>query len=490
MKLVAVLLLVVGCTDNSVTISPIIDVPANDSASAFPLDQLVLSVAESGSPTDLDSQTFAKGSQVSLPGVAFGSDLVIHMTGKVGSSEIAYGRTCSLSISASGATPPSPHLFFAREVKFADLDLALQPEPRMDGVAITDVEGAGLILGGTDPTTSAPLGEIERFDPQTGALVVLATTPEVTPRSGAVAAKLGTGGDARIALIGGADSNGNGATFIELVEPDAPTGRRVDRVDDAQMARTQLTATALTDGRVIAIGGLAGNTPSTAVDEVTIANGTATVRVLRAMLVFPRSAHTATRLGDDVGAPVLVVGGVDAAGNPIATSELFKPLSEEISPTFKPLMKYPRSGHQAVRMPDNSVLIIGGVGYFDPVNQPGVPGPVPSLELFTLDAGFTDVGKLPPNAGLTDFAATPLPDGRVLLTGGRTATGTVTDTAFIARLDPIDGSVDVVATDHMSVHRAGHSATLLCDGTVLISGGTADPTAPAERYNPPALGRR
>ncbi|HEY6032834.1 MAG TPA: hypothetical protein VIV58_01205, partial [Kofleriaceae bacterium] len=295
----------------------------------------------------------------------------------------------------------------------------------------------------------------------------------------------------RIALIGGADNNGNGATFIELVEPDAPTGRRVDRVDDAQMARTQLTATALTDGRVIAIGGLAAGTPSNAVDEVTIANGTATVRVLRAMLVFPRSGHTATRLGDDVGAPVLVAGGVDGGSPPapIATSELFKPLSEEISPTFKPLMKYPRSGHQAVRMPDNSVLMIGGVGYFDPVNQPGVPGPVPSLELFTLDAGFTDVGKLPSNAGLTDFAATPLPDGRVLLTGGRTATGTVTDTAFIARLDPIDGSVDVVATDHMSVPRAGHSATLLCDGTVLISGGTAAP-APAERYNPPALDRR
>lgn len=489
MKHVLVLVLAAGCADNTVTVSPVIDVPANDSASAFPLDQLVLSVAESGSTTDLVSQTFAKGAQVSLPGVPFGDDLVIHMTGKVGSSEIAYGRTCSISISAAGTTPPTPHLFFSREVKFADLDLALQPEPRMDGVAITDVAGAGLILGGTSPTTTAPAGEIERFDPQTGALVVLATPPEVTPRSGAVAAQLGTGGDSRIALIGGADSNGNGATFIELVEPDAPSGRRVDRVDDAQMARTNLTATALTDGRVIAIGGLAAGVPSNAVDEVTIANGTATVRVLRAMLVHPRYAHTATRLGDDVGAPVLVAGGLDAAGLPIATSELFKPLSEDISPTFKPDMIYARSGHQAVRMPDGSVLIIGGVGYFDPVNQPGVPGPVPSLELFTLDAGFTDVGKLPTNAGLTGFAATPLPDGRVLLTGGHTADNTVTDTAFIARLDPIDGSVDVVATDHMSVPRAGHSATLLCDGTVFISGGTTDP-APAERYNPPALDRR
>lgn len=488
MKLGLVILLA-ACADNTVTVSPVIDVPANDSASAFPLDQLVLSVADAGAAADLVSQTFAKGATVSLPGVPFGDDLVIHMTGKVGSSEIAYGRTCAISISASGTTPPSPHLFFSREVKFADLDLPLQPVPRMDGVAITDVAGAGLILGGADPTTMAPMGSIERFDPQTGALVVLATPPEVTPRSGAVAAQLGTGGDTRIALIGGADTNGNGATFIELVEPDAPTGRRVDRVDDAQMARTALTATALTDGRVIAIGGLAAGTPSNAVDEVTIANGTATVRVLRAMLSFPRSAHTATRLGDDVGAPVLVAGGLDATKFPIATSELFKPLSEEISPTFKPMMVYPRSGHQAVRMPDGSVLIIGGTGVVDPINKPNTLGPIPNLELFTTDAGFTDVGKLPPNAGLTELAATPLPDGRVLLTGGHTADGTVTDTAFIARLDPIDGSVDVVATDHMSVPRAGHSATLLCDGTVFISGGTAAP-APAERYNPPSLDRR
>ncbi|HET9988466.1 MAG TPA: hypothetical protein VFQ65_08095 [Kofleriaceae bacterium] len=478
------LVLAVGCADNTVTVSPIIDVPANDSASAFPLDQLVLSVAEAGSSADLVSQTFAKGAQVSLPGVPFGNDLVIHMTGRVGTSEIAYGRTCTITIAADGTTPPSPHLFFAREVKFADLDLTLQPESRQDGTAITDVAGAGLILGGVDPGTTTPNGEIERFDPQTGELRLLASPPEVTPRVGAVAASLGVGGDTRIALIGGT-ANGSGATFIELVQPDGPAGRRVDRVDDTQMARSELTATALTDGRLIAIGGRDGTTPSNAVDEVTIDNGTATVRVLRATLATPRYAHTATRLGDDVGAPVLVSGGLDFNGAPVALAELFKPLGEKFADpgTFMPKLNVPRYHHQAVRMPDGSVLIIGGI---DADNQTGVD----ELELFTLDGGFVNVGKLPTNAGLIDFAATPLPDGRVLLTGGRrTVGGTPLDTALIARLDPIDGTVDVVATDHMSVPRAGHSATLLCDGTIFVSGGTADP-APAERYNPPALGRR
>lgn len=484
-----VALVLAGCADNTVVVAPVIDVPANDNASAFPLDELVLSVAHAGDSAELVSQTFSAGQHVSLPGVPFGDDLVIHMTGSVGSSEVAYGRSCKIAVNASEA--PSPHLFFSRSVKFADLDLPTPPEARMAGQAITDVDGAGIVLGGIDPTTEQPLGDVERFDPQTGELTSLAT---LTPRTGAVAASLGVGGDTRIALIGGDDPmTGSGATFVELIEPDAPASRRVERIDDAQMARTKLTATALTDGRVIAIGGRDGMTPSAAVDEISIESGTAAIRVLRALLATPRYSHTATRLGDDVGAAVLVAGGIDATDAVVKPAELFKPLSESFSMTLY-AMNTPRFDHQAVLMPDGSVLIIGGIT----IDQAtGTRTPVETLELFTLDAGFTELKdanniaiKLPSNAGLIEFAATPLPDGRVLLTGGRrTVGGPPLDTAFIARLDPIDGSVDVVATDHMSSPRAGHSASLLCDGTVLITGGTTD-VVPAARYNPPALGRR
>ena len=277
-----------------------------------------------------------------------------------------------------------------------------------------------------------------------------------------------------------------GATFVELVDADQPASRRIEQIDDASLARVGLTATTLTDGSVIVIGGFeppATNPPLPNVNEISLDSGAASVRLLRALLATPRAYHSATRLGADEGAPVLVAGGLDATGAPIATAELFKPLSEDFSTAFAAnVMAVPRSHHQAVLMPDGSVLIIGGVDK----NGNGVP----TLELFSLDAGFVAVGNLPANAGLVDFSATTLPDGRVLLTGGSVNPGgPALDTAFIAQLDPIDGSVDVVATDHMSVPRAGHQTSLLCDGTVLVTGGTADASV-AERYNPPSLGRR
>ena len=107
-----------------------------------------------------------------------------------------------------------------------------------------------------------------------------------------------------------------------------------------------------------------------------------------------------------------------------------------------------------------------------------------------MQGAFTSAGVMPGRGGLTELTATPLPDGRVLLAGGRDADGNPVATVLIARLDPLSGLVDIVATDDLSVPRAGHAAVALCDGTVLVVGGTDDASAAAERYNPPSIGRR
>lgn len=481
-------LLVVACTDPAPVMAPVIELPTNDTASAFPLDSITVSVAHEGETLDLISATFSRGEAIEIPNVPYADDLVFHMTGRVGTSEVAYGRTCKFGLRADGL--PTPHLWFSRLVKFGGM--TLRPLARKNGTALLYNDGSGLLLGGVNPNdVNDSIEQVERFDPNTGEYETL---HEIVPRLGAAIAPLGVVTDALVVVVGGIDpATGLGADFIEVLDAASTTDRQYVNFFEPQMARTDLSATALTDGSVIVIG---GRTPMTAgskegpastfTERVTVDSGIVNVQRLRAQLVTPRYFHTATRLSGNLGASVLVAGGLDDTGKPIATAELFKPLAEDFSDTFSAQMVVPRWRHQAVPLPDGSVLILGGLT----LDTMGMPVPVDAIELFTLDAGFTVVGTMPPNAGLLDFSATVLPDGRVLIAGGtRTDGGVAEGSAFIARLDPVDGTVDIVATDRLGTPRAGHQATLLCDGSVLIAGGTPE-LSTYERYNPPPIGRR
>jgi len=57
-----------ACAGDGAVIKPVIDQPVNDSASAFPLDSITLSVAHDGAAVDLISQTVTKGQAVDLGG--------------------------------------------------------------------------------------------------------------------------------------------------------------------------------------------------------------------------------------------------------------------------------------------------------------------------------------------------------------------------------------------------------------------------------------
>lgn len=481
MKRFGLLIGLAACTNGDYVVKPYIDFPTNESASPYPIDQLSISVAHEGSAIDLVSATFQQGASISLSGIPFGDDLVMHMTGRYKGTDVAYGRSCKFELRSDGRIPV-PHIWFSKTVKFGGL--TVQPIAREAGIALTYSDGSGLVLGGHQPgAEDAGIAQVERFDPNTGAYTNL---HDIAKRTGAAVALLGEIADTRVVIIGGIDATtGAGATFIEVIDADRATEAQYEMFPDSQMPLIGISATTLTDGRVIAIGGATPSSnpqPSDQVIEVTIESGTPIARALRAKLAYPRYLQTATRLGDQIGSPVLVTGGLSAAGLPVAKAELFKPLAEDFVSTFQPAMIVPRHYHQAVRLPDGSVLIIGGL---DSMNQP-----VRTLELFSLDTGFVNVGQLPDASGVIDFTTTTLPDGRVLITGGRAATnGPPLNSAYIARLDQFDGTVDIVPTDRLAVPRAGHQATLLCDGTVLVSGGTTDQTV-YERYNPPPADRR
>src|ERR1019366_8110765 len=73
----------------------------------------------------------------------------------------------------------------------------------------------------------------------------------------------------------------------------------------------------------------------------------------------PRTQFSATRLGGS--GQILIVGGLDADGNPLASAELFDPASGVFT-TIAGALSTPRYGHVGVATVGGAIFIIGGQG--------------------------------------------------------------------------------------------------------------------------------
>jgi hypothetical protein len=134
-----------------------------------------------------------------------------------------------------------------------------------------------------------------------------------------------------------------------------------------------------------------------------------------------------------------------------------------------------RKAHTATLLQDGRVLMIGGDSCYS-----GWYGgcPLDSAELYDPGTGtFATTGKM--SAARLLHTATLLNNGQVLVTGGNGAGAEL--------YDPVSGTFS--ATGRMNVSRTYHTATLLADGKVLIAGGSTSLTfdssvATAELYDP------
>ncbi|MEP7121561.1 MAG: kelch repeat-containing protein, partial [Byssovorax sp.] len=199
-----------------------------------------------------------------------------------------------------------------------------------------------------------------------------------------------------------------------------------------------------------------------------------------------RGSHTATLLSKvatpiQLGPadPVLVAGGADSAGTPLASLEIYDP-STGLFQTDPTPMAFPRFGHSATLFADRTVLLAGGTSL--PLNQPTNTAALytfTSLSAGVLTSAVTSTAGLMTNSR-TGLASARLSNGQALLTGGFVLAGGSLQALQSAEIyDPItDAFLPITPAGggivQMAVQRGAHTATPIGGGLTLIAGGTTN----------------
>jgi WD40 repeat protein len=244
-----------------------------------------------------------------------------------------------------------------------------------------------------------------------------------------------------------------------------PTGDTWTSTGTLHVPRYNHTATLLPNGKVLVAGGQGASTSAEVYDPVA-KTWTATTHSMKE----PRYNHTATLLPNG---KVLVTGGYNTlASTALQSAELYDPASGSWTYTSNP-MNVPRYNHTATLLPNGKVLVTGGNG--------SLAGILQSAELYDPVSG-TWTPTNPMNAYRQYHTATLLPNGQVLVAGGNGGGAGILQSAEL--YDPVSGKWTY--TCHLNDPRQYHTASLLPNGTVLVSGGYNGTAAldSAELYDP------
>lgn len=266
---------------------------------------------------------------------------------------------------------------------------------------------------------------------------------------------------------------------------------------DLKQARGGHTLTKLSDGRIVLVGGSTSlnrdplstieifdpNTGVTDFLQLPDASGKSSLKI-------PRSQHSATYLGiseaplGEITGPVeqiLIVGGFSKEGLLKKTLEIveIKVGTNQGTSTLlsggKSTLKKARIFHTTSLLPDGRVLIAGGLGRISMSNL----GALSSIEIFdpvSRAVSTLNVSLIIPRLLHT---STTLQNGNILIAGGFTnekqnSFGAGPGTASSELIDVTNLSIKEVGNLVNKQGLGGHTATLLTNGLVLITGGSTD----------------
>lgn len=427
-----------------------------------------------------------------------GPDLIVpregHAAALVGGRVAVFGgRDATGAVLRSGEIADAGLTAFdlTRDLTGAAIEMT---SPRADFTATPLGTTQVLLVAGTDGAQSIASAERFVFDPQSGAGAYVATRDGLSvARRGHEAVLFGTG---RVLIVGG------GSSAAEVYYPPSRAGAQTFDPEGSgdPAARAEHAGAGLRDGRALVTGGTSGiveggERETLATAEIYEPAARAPLRRVRAIepMLEARRRHTATLLLDD---RVLVAGGVDAAGDPLDSAEIFDPDAIATStraarpgavtwtavPDPLPL---PLGGHTATRVPSGLVVLAGGrtaggvvtdaIVLFDPAGSSG--------------AGDFALASVALAEARERHTATLLADGRVLFAGGLDAGG-----AALASAEVYDPETDTIApAPALGAARFDHAAARLGTDEVLVAGGRGTPggapLASVDLYAPDASSR-
>ena len=262
--------------------------------------------------------------------------------------------------------------------------------------------------------------------------------------------------DGRILLVGGSRGVDDFLTDVDIVDP---TTGQTSQAAPLHRPRHAHSATLLQDGRVLVVGGYA--LPWTWLSDAEVYDPARNIWTVVTPLYPHGVTHTATLLRDG---RVLVVGGNIGSSLHTDRVEIFNPQTN--SWTVAPSLVAERTNHTAQLLDDGRVLVAGGQ-----TDENGLVGGDAVLYYPQTGTWSTTGPMVKPRIWAQSVR---LPDGRVLVAGGMSLVDMPTNT-FTASAEIYDPATnDWSPAGEMSTPRYSHFLVALPTGQVVVFGGARD----------------